>query len=466
MTTSNPDADKDESPRLQKIEIEGLFETDNASLEFTDSNITILYGTNGAGKSTVFRIIKYMLSKEAVPLLYEPFQTATIKFSNSWELQANNEDRERTEIINGDRFELPYTYKTIEKMIQEAQGSIASNQLFIEHLKLLNIRSLSNGGFWNREKKSIVPFNEIFEMYQSFNKNKKGKYTGIILQVNEEPFKFDTLKKHEVENKDRKINIEVKLISSDRLLPIENQSSELGDPLETQAMIVTICNKLKQVILDAREITRKKSSDLDSSFLKILAMRSKTEMTALEREKNWGDLKILHERLLSCALATADQAELPAELADNVDPKVVGIFVECLLEKASGATTELAKLEVFLRILKNRLVDKDARLSAENGLEITRKENIVPLEKLSSGEQHLIVMFYNLIFETSPGGVCLIDEPEISLNVSWQTQFITDIIAVAKVSPQQYIIATHSPQIVSTHAELLRSIEVTNNNAS
>ena len=74
-------------------------------------------------------------------------------------------------------------------------------------------------------------------------------------------------------------------------------------------------------------------------------------------------------------------------------------------------------------------------------------------------------MFYNLIFETSPGGVCLIDEPEISLNVSWQTQFITDIIDVAKVSPQQYIIATHTPQIVSTHAELLRSIEVINNNA-
>ena len=170
--------------------------------------------------------------------------------------------------------------------------------------------------------------------------------------------------------------------------------------------------------------------------------------------------------MISCALATASHSELSADLDGTVPQAVVDIFFEDLLEKASAAMTELGKLEVFLRILKNRLVDKDARLSAENGLEITRKENIVPLEKLSSGEQHLIVMFYNLIFETSPGGVCLIDEPEISLNVSWQTQFITDIIDVARVSPQQYIIATHSPQIVSTYAELLRSIEVTNHNAS
>lgn len=470
MTTSNPDADKDESPRLQKIEIEGLFETDNVSLEFTDAATTILYGTNGAGKSTVLRIIKYMLSKEALPLLEEPFENATIKFTNGWELRANNEDRERTEIINGESSVVPYTYKTIAEMYKEAQESFALNPIFVEHLKSLNIRPARNGRFWNRSKGAFVPYNELLEIYQSFDKDKKNKFNLIVYQIDKEAFKPNAPQKQELNTQNiKKINIEAKLISSERLIPIEQQSSELGDSLETQAIIVTICNKLKKVISSAREITRKKSSDLDSSLLMNFCERLKTkknDMTTLEREKKQFELKVLHERLLSCSLATAKNLEVPAELDGNAHQTFTDFLLDLLLEKASAAMNELEKLELFLKILKNRLIDKDAKLSVENGLEITRKENIVPLEKLSSGEQHLIVLFYNLIFETSPGGVCLIDEPEISLNVSWQTQFITDIIDVARVSPQQYIIATHSPQIVSTYAELLRSIEVTNHNAS
>lgn len=42
----------------------------------------------------------------------------------------------------------------------------------------------------------------------------------------------------------------------------------------------------------------------------------------------------------------------------------------------------------------------------------------------------------------------LIDEPEISLHVKWQREFLRDMLAVANLSRVRFIIATHSPQIV------------------
>ena len=43
----------------------------------------------------------------------------------------------------------------------------------------------------------------------------------------------------------------------------------------------------------------------------------------------------------------------------------------------------------------------------------------------------------------------LIDEPELSLHVAWQLQFIKDIKEIARAREIQIVIATHSPEIVS-----------------
>lgn len=46
----------------------------------------------------------------------------------------------------------------------------------------------------------------------------------------------------------------------------------------------------------------------------------------------------------------------------------------------------------------------------------------VPVEKFSSGERHIVIMFYDLLFTAKPGSLVIIDEPEVSLHVTWQHQ--------------------------------------------
>ena len=72
---------------------------------------------------------------------------------------------------------------------------------------------------------------------------------------------------------------------------------------------------------------------------------------------------------------------------------------------------------------------------------------MLTLEGLSSGEKHEFIMLFKLIFETAPNALVLIDEPEISLHVLWQLEFMTDLQSIQRINPFQSIIATHSPQI-------------------
>jgi predicted ATP-dependent endonuclease of OLD family len=58
------------------------------------------------------------------------------------------------------------------------------------------------------------------------------------------------------------------------------------------------------------------------------------------------------------------------------------------------------------------------------------------------------VLAYDLLFNVKPDALVLIDEPEISLHVAWQQQFLNDIARIAEVASLRFIIATHSPQII------------------
>jgi len=88
-------------------------------------------------------------------------------------------------------------------------------------------------------------------------------------------------------------------------------------------------------------------------------------------------------------------------------------------------------------------------------LKITKKTQLesfheMSLRRASSGEQCLLVMILGIAGHISHNSLILIDEPEISLHPSWQARFMDLIINIFKNYHEcHFIIATHSPQIVS-----------------
>ena len=75
---------------------------------------------------------------------------------------------------------------------------------------------------------------------------------------------------------------------------------------------------------------------------------------------------------------------------------------------------------------------------------------VTPLEKRSSGEQCLFLLFLGLISSIEDNSLILIDEPEISLHPSWQQRFVSILHdAFDQYNGCHFIIATHSPLILS-----------------
>ena len=69
---------------------------------------------------------------------------------------------------------------------------------------------------------------------------------------------------------------------------------------------------------------------------------------------------------------------------------------------------------------------------------------------LSSGEQHILILAYELLFKAPENSLVLIDEPEISFHLRWRMNFFENICSIIDSRHLQCIVSTHSPQIFSS----------------
>ncbi len=89
-------------------------------------------------------------------------------------------------------------------------------------------------------------------------------------------------------------------------------------------------------------------------------------------------------------------------------------------------------------------IDKDNKHLIEVRSTINNKE--IPLDVLSSGEKHVIILCYLLAF-VEKDHLLLIDEPEISMHVEWKENFIGNLNRCLDTTMSKSIIATHSPTL-------------------
>jgi ABC-type transport system involved in cytochrome c biogenesis ATPase subunit len=131
--------------------------------------------------------------------------------------------------------------------------------------------------------------------------------------------------------------------------------------------------------------------------------------------------------------------------------RILSVYLEDYERKTSLYDGLLEKLDLFLSILeKKKFVNKTITIDAETGFGfVTSEDSQLPLAALSSGEQNEIVLLYELLFKAPPGSLVLIDEPETSMHVAWQLDFLQDIESIAKMSGLFFIVATHSPDLIN-----------------
>lgn len=115
---------------------------------------------------------------------------------------------------------------------------------------------------------------------------------------------------------------------------------------------------------------------------------------------------------------------------------------------------------VFKDIINSLYIRKTIELSEKDNLNVRLDSGKdLPLMFLSSGEKQIFVLFYRMLFQTDPGALVILDEPEISLHVEWQQRLGSILADVAKLRDLQILIATHSPQIIHDKWDMARELK-------
>lgn len=135
-------------------------------------------------------------------------------------------------------------------------------------------------------------------------------------------------------------------------------------------------------------------------------------------------------------------------------------YIKALEKNLRSIDDFVRKLDVFSNIIERfDLADKYLEINPAFGYRFRLKNDtktILSPDMLSSGEKHILIMTYELIFKAQDNSLVLIDEPEMSFHVMWQMEYLRTLMDIANVRNRkmQYVVATHSPQIFDMRWDL------------
>lgn len=184
---------------------------------------------------------------------------------------------------------------------------------------------------------------------------------------------------------------------------------------------------------------REFDEDLDDRLNKLEDKRqSLMSLGLLEKEEDAPDISRLRS---------------PHESVDNIERDLARVFfstyVQDIEDKLSAFDNISEKLRILTRILNKRFQYKTLKVDKKEGFVIEAdNKNPIQIASLSSGEQHELVLLYQLLFHVERDSLILIDEPELSLHVVWQRRFLEDLETIIGVGGFDVLVATHSPQII------------------
>ncbi len=177
--------------------------------------------------------------------------------------------------------------------------------------------------------------------------------------------------------------------------------------------------------------------DLDSQLSRLVSkfgeyQRSLTQVV----NKKVAEKKTERDELLQ-NISTATQEELAKF-------QQLSIEINNVTDEINKPLLEFKTLidDYFSTSNKSLIIDNE-----DTALLVKIEDNLKPIAvtDLSSGEKQLLIIFLTVILQKNTPFILLMDEPETSLHVEWQSTFIDNIKKLN--SAMQIIIATHNPLI-------------------
>ncbi|EGR3966863.1 hypothetical protein DDN11_14610 [Vibrio cholerae] len=431
--------------RLINLTIDGLFGYFDHQINFEESKVKIITAPNGYGKTVCLRILENIFSENFNYFKRIEFHTIKLDTDQGFiELIKNKKSTQEDHHIeikdnNGNSFEL----KNIS--LDSIGFPLSSIERFVPYLT-----RIEKDLWMDTKNDDTIDISEIISRYSEY--------------LPDSNFDVDTPEwLRQFCN-----SIKVHFIQDQRLITKENSEykARRGVQVQHTETILMYAKELSRMITTIGFESSAISQSLDSSF-PVRLMTRKYQIDSIDNIKtNLSTIQKRREELSSYGLINSNtqlpQLNVLDEIRDE-DRKVLTLYIEDTKKKLEKYNDIYDKINTFATLIKNKnLTNKEIKFSPEKGFFFTLKHdevNTLPLTHLSSGEQHQIVLLYELIFKVPQNSLILIDEPEISLHVAWQKEFLNDLKEIISLQKMSVIMATHSPTIVGGNWDLVTDLE-------
>ena len=445
--------------RISRIQVKKLFGTINYDIHLDEIEpIAIIIAPNGRGKTTLLNLLSFVLNPSDntfKTIQTIPFEVFRLVLSNGKKVELKRDPRKtdaKKQTSNQSRNQEWLKY--IANMLKHGTTNSLLDPLFentnyivsiyedekeldsIDYHEETNGKYLSFDFFGSPDSIESDPSHRRVQSNSSASRNKKlwDKQNELLI-------------KH-------KCNVFVNYIKTDRIQPFITSNESEKSPLVKASDF--ICDLVKNATDQYNESVSMAKDKLPQMFLDG---EEGSTLNCNEFLNGWSEYRKKLNQFQEIGLITPTEdfingRNIPNEYKEN------GRFLSTYLSAFKDTTTPLLniynKLHLFKQILdeRNAITGKKLMFKRE-GITLSSKGMEIDLDSLSSGEKHDFIMFFNLLFNCQDGGLVLIDEPEISLHIQWQETYLDRLIAICKMNDLQAIVATHSPNIVSTHYDLL-----------
>jgi len=407
---------------ISRIVIKSLFGLYNYNIGF-DSNLQIITGPNGYGKTTILTIIKNLFEKKFWYFYYLDFESITVdiveqNISKSinivrtrYEISDNEDNRSGLKVEfyfnNEKKFEIDDRY--IQRLCRDYDYRFRP-RTFYERYAIKSEDEFLSFAYNPKRDEYIKKFgNELDLLFGDKSINFIG--ANRIYRNNGYNHNSEELIKY----------------------TIDEISSELGKEYEKQQ------NNFAE-----------ESRKIDAGFIKRLINEDSPVVSDEQLEINIQELETTIQNYRKFNIVAQDFViEKFGEYSDKYKD-AISLYISDMRKKMEIFKPFYDKLETFQSFISEKgLSDKQIEFSSE-GIKIINTNGVTleNLHKLSSGEQNLLILYYNLIFKSNKYTVLLIDEPENSMHMAWLNDMLSDYKKVADNIGCQIIIATHSPAFI------------------
>lgn len=435
--------------RISQISINDLFGIFNHTIPFrTPERVTIIHGPNGVGKTTVLKLINDLFSLKFNSLRTTPYSMITIDFTSpNAQLIVERESGRRTKAdIN-----LKFTYKE----------SGSKKETAIKHTT--DLRRLSSRFPINAIEDIIDPLDQIGP------EEWLDEATGDILNLDEVLQKYGDKLPFNIPLDYKSIqpwlkqlleSLQTHFIQTQRLFaePVPTSYERHHRKLRSRSAVERCSADMTDQIQSSLRQSGIIATKLDRIFPhRLLDPASLTGISELRIRRKYEAQGTYRKRLMDADLIDAEEPlPLPESKLGASDRKVLWHYLNDVEEKFRVFDELLKRVELFKDIINTRFLFKTFSIDKNSGFVFTSQiGETVPLQKLSSGEQHELVLGYELIFRVKENSLILIDEPELSLHVRWQHKFLEDIERISALANLDFLVATHSPQIIHNRRDLM-----------